>query len=105
MAGYGTAIAIAQALSLDQVVSLLEETLEEEKAADLKLTQVCQESIFPSIHAATGDGEPEASEDEDMQESAVTSNGKSSRAARSSVKGQTAASSNSKSTTSKSNRR
>jgi ferritin-like metal-binding protein YciE len=40
MAGYGSARDFAKLLGLSEVVSLLEETLEEEKAADKKLTSV-----------------------------------------------------------------
>jgi ferritin-like metal-binding protein YciE len=40
MAGYGTARDFAKLLGLDDVVDLLEETLEEEKAADQKLTAI-----------------------------------------------------------------
>lgn len=45
IAGYGTAIAHARLLGLDDVVELLEETLEEEKAADLKLTQIAESVV------------------------------------------------------------
>jgi ferritin-like metal-binding protein YciE len=40
MAGYGTARNFAELLGLDEVVELLEQTLEEEKAADQKLTAI-----------------------------------------------------------------
>jgi ferritin-like metal-binding protein YciE len=40
MAGYGSARDFAKLLGLTEVVSLLEETLEEEKAADKKLTSI-----------------------------------------------------------------
>ena len=40
MAGYGTARDFAKLLGLEDVVELLEETLEEEKAADQKLTEI-----------------------------------------------------------------
>jgi ferritin-like metal-binding protein YciE len=40
MAGYGSARDFAKLLGLSEVVSLLEETLEEEKAADKKLTSI-----------------------------------------------------------------
>jgi ferritin-like metal-binding protein YciE len=40
MAGYGTARDFAKLLGLDDVVELLEQTLEEEKAADQKLTAI-----------------------------------------------------------------
>jgi ferritin-like metal-binding protein YciE len=44
MAAYGTARAYAQRLGKTQVVELLEKTLEEEKAADRKLTE-CSEQV------------------------------------------------------------
>ena len=40
MAGYGTARDLAKLLGMDDVGDLLEETLEEEKAADQKLTAI-----------------------------------------------------------------
>jgi ferritin-like metal-binding protein YciE len=40
MAGYGTARDFAEVLGMDDVVELLEQTLEEEKAADKKLTAI-----------------------------------------------------------------
>jgi ferritin-like metal-binding protein YciE len=40
MAGYGTARDFAKLLGLEDVVELLEQTLEEEKAADKKLTDI-----------------------------------------------------------------
>jgi ferritin-like metal-binding protein YciE len=45
MAAYGSAIAFARMLDKDDVVSLLEETLEEEKAADRKLTKIAEGSV------------------------------------------------------------
>ena len=43
MAGYGTARAFAELLGENDDVSLLEQTLEEEKQADEKLTQLAEE--------------------------------------------------------------
>ena len=40
MAAYGSAVAFAKQLKLPEVASLLQETLEEEKAADRKLTKI-----------------------------------------------------------------
>jgi ferritin-like metal-binding protein YciE len=40
MAAYGTAIAIAEQLGLDGAVDLLQQTEDEEKQADAKLTEV-----------------------------------------------------------------
>jgi ferritin-like metal-binding protein YciE len=55
IAGYGTAIAHARLLGLDEVVELLEETLEEEKAADQKLTEVAESVV--NVEAAAEDEE------------------------------------------------
>lgn len=54
MAGYGTVRAFAELLGENEHVSLLEKTLEEEKNADQKLTQLAEE-INPE--AAEGEGE------------------------------------------------
>ncbi len=56
IAAYGTAIAYARLLDLDDVVSLLESTLEEEKAADSKLTEIA-ESVVNLDASASEDGE------------------------------------------------
>jgi len=45
IAAYGTAIAWAEALGLKEVVTVLNETLEEEKAADEKLSVLAQSGI------------------------------------------------------------
>jgi ferritin-like metal-binding protein YciE len=45
IAAYGTAIAHARLLELDGVVNLLEETLEEEKEADQKLTEIAESVV------------------------------------------------------------
>jgi ferritin-like metal-binding protein YciE len=58
IAGYGTAIAHARLLGLDDVVELLEETLEEEKAADEKLTEVAESVV--NVEAATEDDAAES---------------------------------------------
>lgn len=52
MAAYGTVRSYAQRLSQPQIVKLLEATLEEEKAADQKLTEISQKSQTKSRHAA-----------------------------------------------------
>lgn len=51
IAAYGTAIAHARLLELDDVVSLLTETLDEEKAADKKLTDIAESVV--NLDAAT----------------------------------------------------
>ena len=45
IATYGTLRTFAQTLGLDEVVSLLEETLNEEKGADEKLTEIAESTI------------------------------------------------------------
>jgi ferritin-like metal-binding protein YciE len=47
IAAYGTMIAHARLLGLDEVVSLLGMTLEEEKAADQKLTEIAETVVNP----------------------------------------------------------
>jgi ferritin-like metal-binding protein YciE len=45
IASYGTLCAFAKVLGLEQVADLLEQTLEEEKEADSKLTEVAESSV------------------------------------------------------------
>jgi ferritin-like metal-binding protein YciE len=45
IAAYGSARSFAQSLGMDRAVSLIEETLEEEKAADRKLTQIAESLV------------------------------------------------------------
>ena len=61
---YGTAIAWAEALGLSEVAQVLNESLEEEKAADEKLSALAESGIN---QAATA-GESEDSEDMDEEE-------------------------------------
>jgi ferritin-like metal-binding protein YciE len=56
IAAYGTLIAHARLLELDGIVSLLEETLDEEKAADRKLTEIAENVV--NLEAASSDEEP-----------------------------------------------
>jgi len=49
---YGTLIAWAEELGLEEVVSLLEETLEEEKATDEALTKIAETAINQQAEAA-----------------------------------------------------
>jgi ferritin-like metal-binding protein YciE len=57
IAGYGTAIAHARLLELEDVVELLEATLAEEKAADQKLTEIAQSVV--NVEAATDEEDVE----------------------------------------------
>ena len=61
MAAYGTSIAWAEALELGDVAQLLRETLEEEKAADKKLTALAEAGINDAATAGS-------SEDEEAEE-------------------------------------
>jgi len=62
IATYGTLIAFAKTLGEDNIASLLELTLNEEKEADVTLTETAYNSI--NFQAASSDGE-EDEEDED----------------------------------------
>lgn len=63
ISGYGTAIAHARLLGLDEVADLLEQTPEEEKAADVKLTEIAESVV--NLEAAEGDDEEVEEEDDD----------------------------------------
>jgi ferritin-like metal-binding protein YciE len=60
MAAYGTAIAHARLLELDDVAGLLKQTLDEEKAADEKLTEIA-ESVVNLDAASEGEDQSEMS--------------------------------------------
>jgi ferritin-like metal-binding protein YciE len=66
IASYGTARTYAQALGLSEAASLLEETLEEEKATDRKLTELAEGGI--NAKAMESDDEAEEVEDEMEEE-------------------------------------
>jgi ferritin-like metal-binding protein YciE len=53
MSGYGTARALARQLGLTQAVNLLEQTLQEEKAADAKLNEIAESSVNRKASGAT----------------------------------------------------
>lgn len=52
MAAYGTARSYAENLDQPQIVELLQQTLEEEKAADKKLTEIAHKVNTRALHAA-----------------------------------------------------
>jgi ferritin-like metal-binding protein YciE len=56
IAAYGTVIAHARLLELDDIVALLEETLDEDKAADRTLTEIAENVV--NLEAASSDEEP-----------------------------------------------
>jgi len=75
ISAYGSLRAAAEAMGNSEIIDLLQETLDEESAADEKLTTIA-EGIYPSIQ---GEGETsEANEEEEAP--AAKSNGKRSRA-------------------------
>ena len=59
---YGTARTLAEELGMDDVAKLLQETLDEEGAADEKLTSIAVDEIYPQLLAEQkSDDEPKAS--------------------------------------------
>ena len=63
IAGYGTARTFATVLGEEEVATLLQESLDEEKAADEKLTAVAE----GGLNQAAADGGDEEAEDEDEE--------------------------------------
>jgi ferritin-like metal-binding protein YciE len=64
MAAYGTLVAWARAMGHDEAADLLQETLEEEKAADEKLTELAEGGINETA-AESAHGEEEEEEEEE----------------------------------------
>jgi ferritin-like metal-binding protein YciE len=62
IAGYGTARTFAEVLGEDDVADLLQVTLQEESAADEKLTDIAEAGL--NEEAADGDGDEEDEEDD-----------------------------------------
>jgi ferritin-like metal-binding protein YciE len=77
ISGYGTAQTLAALLGYDKAVKLLQETLDEEKAADEKLTAIAESGI--NIEAAEG-GENSAGTDKKKDQKTRTSGGPHQRA-------------------------
>ena len=59
MSAYGTARALAEHLGHTGVAHLLQETLDEESAANEKLTGVTQESVLPNVDEFNGEKDEE----------------------------------------------
>ena len=57
IAGYGTARALAQVLGFDEAADLLEQTLDEEKATDEKLTEIAESAVNASAAEAPEAGD------------------------------------------------
>lgn len=73
IAGYGCAIAYAELLELPEVVSILNETLEEEKAADELLSEIADNEVNPQavldgMDRDEMDDEVESDDDEELEE-------------------------------------
>jgi ferritin-like metal-binding protein YciE len=68
IAAYGTVIAFAKAKGEDEIVKLLSETLEEEKATDQKLTSIAETINEQSVTESEEDEEEDEDEDEDSDE-------------------------------------
>ncbi len=64
IAAYGTAIAWARALGLNDVAQLLDETLAEEKAADEKLTALAESGINEAAMAGESSDDMEEEDDD-----------------------------------------
>ena len=64
MAAYGTLVAWARAMGHDEAATLLQKTLDEEKAADEKLTQIAESGINQS--AATAAHPADEGEEEEL---------------------------------------
>jgi ferritin-like metal-binding protein YciE len=78
MAAYGSLIAWADALGLPQVSQLLQQTLDEEKAADEKLTELAEAGINEMAAAS----EPGDEEDDDDAPKASRKSSKNSKSAK-----------------------
>ena len=70
IAAYGTSIAWAEALGLSEVADLLRETLEEEKAADEKLSALAEAGINTEAATADDSDDEESDDAEDEEEEA-----------------------------------
>ena len=81
MAAYGTLVAWARAMGHDEVVGLLEQTLEEEKAADEKLSSIADEGVNDEA-AAVAHSDEDGEEDEEEEEEVETAGTRSTTARR-----------------------
>jgi ferritin-like metal-binding protein YciE len=68
MAAYGTAAAWAEGLGLSEVAELLRDTLDEEKAADEKLTALAEAGINDAASAGAEDEEQDEDDEDDDDE-------------------------------------
>jgi ferritin-like metal-binding protein YciE len=82
ISAYGTAKTLAEHLGHDKVVRLLQETEDEESAADTKLTGIAVDEVLPS--ASAGEEEDDADEEPSNARSARNGKGNAKRVAKSS---------------------
>jgi ferritin-like metal-binding protein YciE len=75
MAAYGTLIAWANTLGFDDVAELLSETLDEEKAADEKLTKLAEGGINAAANADNGEDEGDEAPASSNRKSALAAAG------------------------------
>lgn len=66
IAGYGSACVFATILGEDDVAALLQQTLEEEKSADIKLTEIAEATV--NDEADTGEESEEEVDEEEEEE-------------------------------------
>lgn len=76
MAGYGVARTLATTLGHDDVAEMLQETLDEEKQADEKLTEIAEGEVYAAANRSESDDEEEM---EVQAPKAKSSRGKSGR--------------------------
>jgi ferritin-like metal-binding protein YciE len=67
ISGYGSARAIAEALGNEEVANLLQQTLDEEKETDEKLTEICMQVLEEANAGGEEDEEEEEEEEEEAQ--------------------------------------
>jgi hypothetical protein len=68
MAGYGCVIEFAELLEERNIADILTDTLDEEKGADEKLTQLAEEEINPRALLEGGTGETGENDEEEDEE-------------------------------------
>lgn len=79
ISAYGTMAAYANALGLQEVASIFSQTLEEEKATDVSLTELAQASIESAMHEGEqGEEGGEQTEKAEKSESSQRKNGRGS---------------------------
>lgn len=81
ISAYGSARTLAEQLGLAEVAKLLQESLDEEDAADKKLTQISEGVVIPACKeaASTAKSDEEDEEDEDSDEEATSAGRRTNR--------------------------